>query len=407
MKLLKKPVCQKIAAIACAMICLAAVHSILPAPATNAAPIPAEYTLLEPLPCIPTAASPCASATMRTIDVTTYVNYIFRLAIALAAFLAVFMFTVGGFQYMMSEAMGSKSEAKSRMTNSVLGLLAALASYLILYTIDPRLVQVNANIEPLVVSKVDIFKQLDQQILDAQKEFDDWRAATRNVIASSSEMTSAAKRLRDRAEEIQAEIDGNDLTEEQRNAFILQRQNLIASSTELEGQAQARMEAATIAKGVNDLTRNQVVTDTSWWNMDGVSLKNATTSLEALNALQQKIASSTGREFQSPNLAAPTQKMIDEIFIPEKRYQINVIENYKNTLAVQNAVAKPYAEFDKIKAESIKSIETRAAAKIAATSDPVMRQKYEDDKKRNIAAINAIKNDPYIPGNTSPYGGYR
>ena len=59
--------------------------------------------------------------------------------VALAAFL---MLTAGGVRYMFA---GDRDpgEAKQWMRNAVYGLLLALGSYLILYTINPQLVKVN------------------------------------------------------------------------------------------------------------------------------------------------------------------------------------------------------------------------------------------------------------------------
>jgi RsiW-degrading membrane proteinase PrsW (M82 family) len=60
--------------------------------------------------------------------------------LALAVVLAVFMITVGGFEYMLSGAADTKSDAKKKIWDAVWGLLLALVAYLLLYTIDPNLV---------------------------------------------------------------------------------------------------------------------------------------------------------------------------------------------------------------------------------------------------------------------------
>ena len=70
--------------------------------------------------------------------------------LALAVVLAVFMITVGGFEYMLSGAMNTKEDAKKKMTDAVLGLILALITYLLLYTIDPNLVLTsNLSIPPI------------------------------------------------------------------------------------------------------------------------------------------------------------------------------------------------------------------------------------------------------------------
>lgn len=128
------------------------------------------YTLLEPLPSIQGVAQDpgCTSGNVLTcISMKTFVEYVFKFAIALAVFLATVMIIFGGFQWMLSEVPFTKIEGKSRITRAILGLLAALISYLLLLTIDPRLVQINTTIPQLVVdtSSVDEFQRGFQQDL--------------------------------------------------------------------------------------------------------------------------------------------------------------------------------------------------------------------------------------------------
>jgi hypothetical protein len=125
------------------------VEAQTPTPATTnsgpefGAPTDPQYTLLAPLPCIPASAPGCVNGTQSTVDIKTYIVYIFELAIAVAVFLAVVMITWGGFRYMTEESVTKKGAAKEIIQNAVWGLLGALASYLILYTINPQLVNLN------------------------------------------------------------------------------------------------------------------------------------------------------------------------------------------------------------------------------------------------------------------------
>ena len=101
------------------------------------------YVLLEPLPGVSTDTSTaCAggstSASCQT-DFLTYLGGILKLAIAAAGVLAVVMITFGGFEYIMSASVGGKSNAKEIIQNALVGLFLALASYLILYTVNPSL----------------------------------------------------------------------------------------------------------------------------------------------------------------------------------------------------------------------------------------------------------------------------
>ena len=104
------------------------------------------YTLLEPLPCLGSKSNDAGCSTgggMRTtINFQDYVQYIINLAIALTAFAAVFMIVWGCLQYMSSDAWNSKNEGLKRVKQALLGLLLVLCSYLLLKTIDPRLVEI-------------------------------------------------------------------------------------------------------------------------------------------------------------------------------------------------------------------------------------------------------------------------
>lgn len=111
------------------------------------------YTLLEPLPCIRGNGVTCTTGEQITSpDFKTYVQYLFNLAIAIAAVSAVFMIVWGGFQYMTSEAPGVKSDGLKKVQNAVYGLLLVLSSFIILKTIDPRLVEISSTlVDPLKI----------------------------------------------------------------------------------------------------------------------------------------------------------------------------------------------------------------------------------------------------------------
>lgn len=140
---------------------------------------PAEYTLLEPLPCIPSpaikdsdgkeipnTAVTCSGVQKTTVQFQDYVQYAFNLLIALAAVAAVFMIVYGGFVYMTSDSFQNKSDGLRKLENAVYGLLLVLSAYLILRTIDPRLVTIPTTlVAPLNITyKPDevatFFKQL-------------------------------------------------------------------------------------------------------------------------------------------------------------------------------------------------------------------------------------------------------
>jgi cell wall-associated NlpC family hydrolase len=80
-----------------------------------------------------------------------YVNTIIRLLLAVATLLAVLMIVVGGVQYMTTDAIGAKSEGILKMTNAVLGLILAFATYVILNTINPNILNLDPGIKTLTL----------------------------------------------------------------------------------------------------------------------------------------------------------------------------------------------------------------------------------------------------------------
>jgi cell wall-associated NlpC family hydrolase len=108
--------------------------------------IPGQYCLLAPLPGL---------STIDTTDtrVADYLKIIFRIGIALAGVLAVLMLVIGGIEYMSSDVITSKESAKGRMTNAILGLILVLGAYAILNTLNPKLLEVNLDLQE---QKIDV-----------------------------------------------------------------------------------------------------------------------------------------------------------------------------------------------------------------------------------------------------------
>jgi hypothetical protein len=80
------------------------------------------------------------------ITLGSYINILVSILIGLAGLLAVVMIVVGGIQYMTTDALAGKSNARETITKALLGLILALGSYLILNTINPQLLIVEPNI---------------------------------------------------------------------------------------------------------------------------------------------------------------------------------------------------------------------------------------------------------------------
>lgn len=100
-----------------------------------------EYKLLAPLPLSGAGSVPTEKTTAKS-----YIQGIFTLIIAVAGGLAVVQIIFGGIKYMSTDAFEGKSEAKTTIQNAIWGLLLAVSAWLILFTINPKLVDFNLKI---------------------------------------------------------------------------------------------------------------------------------------------------------------------------------------------------------------------------------------------------------------------
>lgn len=92
------------------------------------------YTPLEPLPGVDQSG---------TVDFAAFLRGFFTLLLSVGGVIAVGALVLGGITYMTSEVVGKKDEARKRIQKAVWGLLLLIASYLILNTINPQLLQFN------------------------------------------------------------------------------------------------------------------------------------------------------------------------------------------------------------------------------------------------------------------------
>lgn len=90
----------------------------------------------------PLAPNPLLTGTLnlKGSGLEQYLTSVFQLAIGLAGVLAVIMIVVCGIKLMGGESASGKSEAKGCITNAIFGLLLAIGSWALLYTINPALV---------------------------------------------------------------------------------------------------------------------------------------------------------------------------------------------------------------------------------------------------------------------------
>ncbi len=111
------------------------------------------YQFLAPLP------DPNNSGTLKdsislggTSGLSSYINMVIKLFIGICAVLAVVMIVLGGLEYMTSELIHNKEEGKQRITNAIFGLVLAMGAWTLLYTINPKLLDIDlSKLKPAVV----------------------------------------------------------------------------------------------------------------------------------------------------------------------------------------------------------------------------------------------------------------
>lgn len=120
------------------------------------------YKLLSPLPGLGVLFDPdlCAEKVAQgqkvfggTCDnqVNAFINYLFEMLIGLAAVVLVIKIIINGYQYIMTDVPFLRASLKNTLGTSILGLLVVLSSFLILNTINPKIVENTININPVLV----------------------------------------------------------------------------------------------------------------------------------------------------------------------------------------------------------------------------------------------------------------
>lgn len=116
------------------------------------------YILLQPLPCNESLAGCPKNGELVKIDPSgtgklgEYLNLMIRLFIGLCAVAAVVMIVIAGIEYSASELTHTKEDAKNRIQGAILGLILALGSYALLFTINPDLLRTDVDISGATLS---------------------------------------------------------------------------------------------------------------------------------------------------------------------------------------------------------------------------------------------------------------
>lgn len=85
-----------------------------------------------------------------TSDFTELLHWLLSFMLYAAGILAVFMLVVGGVQYVLAGSMGNPEkigDAQSRLLSALGGLVLALGAWIILNTINPKLLNIDLNLQ--------------------------------------------------------------------------------------------------------------------------------------------------------------------------------------------------------------------------------------------------------------------
>jgi len=222
-----------------AILCLLMVISLL-APGFSNAQTTGDYTLLAPLPCIPGNGISCPASSsangvgiVSEVSFKTYVQYAMNLIIALSAVAAVVMIVWGGLKYMTTTTVSGKGDGLKIVQDAIKGLLLVLCAYLILRTIDPRLVQIPNTLVPKLTVRSDLTKNSSMTFFDQlAAQANTYQVNTQEAIAArnaaKAEVTQAQTKLDEIDSKLNSIYNGEiNATPEEASQLEVERQQII------------------------------------------------------------------------------------------------------------------------------------------------------------------------------------
>ena len=147
-----------------------AANSDEPAAGANAADTPViPFQPIKPNPSVPIPGVTFSDARQQddgTIEIpylAEYIGGIYRLSVGLGAILAAIMIVYGGFRYMLAASLPEVKDGKTIIQDAVVGLVVLLSSFLILKTINPKLVEV----APIRIQRIQSTPPSDDSVYDS------------------------------------------------------------------------------------------------------------------------------------------------------------------------------------------------------------------------------------------------
>lgn len=350
--------------------------------------LPANYTLLEPLPCIAGTGNNCTGGTtncpsgsMCSINIQTYIVYIFKLMVALAVFAAVVMCIVGGFEYMLTDSITKKLDAKGTIKNAILGLGFALASYLILYTINPNLVNVSLVTVPTLNLKT---TNIDLSPTDINASTDATVAALDR--AANAKDQALAQTAQDDQDMVDADYgDLQDAGCVLADGSISTASNCQSLNTQYQAdKAQAASSATTAAVSyAKDSDASEIANMAKYTTPD--QFAQGITNVKNASALEIS---------KLPNNDLTGKQTI----LNQQNYTVADIQDQSQVTGVKEFLnGNKSGSITSEENSAIDNINKQSAALEKTTTDPAVQQQMAADAKSKIAAVQAeVKN--YDPG---------
>ena len=124
-----------------------------------------------PLACY--SKSPLLNQALSSNSLAAYLNNIFKIVLSVGAILAVLRIAYGGYMYMGSADMwGNKQQAKEIIGDAIIGLLLLFGMYLILFQINPNLLNLNVqkDIQPIQYNNPETNANLQQASTQLQQQ---------------------------------------------------------------------------------------------------------------------------------------------------------------------------------------------------------------------------------------------
>lgn len=138
------------------------------------APFPGLTVLMDPDLCAEQAA---IGNTGNICDLNDFINFALLLLVGLGAVLLVFRIVLEGFKYVTSDVISIKIGSKQAIWDAALGLLLVLSAFIILNTINPRLVENTFNIQRLEISSeityipTEVYESITGEPLKTKSEY--------------------------------------------------------------------------------------------------------------------------------------------------------------------------------------------------------------------------------------------